>query len=106
MIRSRLRNPFIPKHGFILHVRRNSSLASLSFTPSKEQLEIVEACKTHNCIISARPGSGKTSTAEVLVHENRDKKTLILTYSKRLQLSTSDKLSGYGSSVDVATFHR
>ena len=34
------------------------------FKPSPEQQAIVDAARTQNVVVSARPGSGKTATAE------------------------------------------
>ena len=82
------------------HVRLKSS----SIDPSLEQQAIVKALRDSNVIVSARPGSGKTATAEAVVAANPDSPTLILTYSKRLQEGTKKKLKGY-SNVDVFTFH-
>ncbi|KAK3983894.1 P-loop containing nucleoside triphosphate hydrolase protein [Cladorrhinum sp. PSN332] len=75
-----------------------------SFTPSKEQQEIAELCSTKNVVVSARPGSGKTATAEAIVAAHPDKRVAVLTYSKRLQLETHRRLRTY-SNCEVFTFH-
>ncbi|KAI0868744.1 P-loop containing nucleoside triphosphate hydrolase protein [Hypoxylon argillaceum] len=74
------------------------------FTPSSEQLEVVKLCSTQNVVVSARPGSGKTATAEAIVAAYPDKRVAILTYSKRLQLETYRRLCLYRN-CDVFTFH-
>ncbi|KAK3398452.1 P-loop containing nucleoside triphosphate hydrolase protein [Sordaria brevicollis] len=75
-----------------------------SFTPSKEQQEIAELCRTKNVVVSARPGSGKTATAEAIVAAHPGKRVAVLTYSKRLQLETQRRLRSY-SNCEVLTFH-
>ncbi|KAK4459153.1 P-loop containing nucleoside triphosphate hydrolase protein [Cladorrhinum samala] len=74
------------------------------FTPSKEQQEIAKLCSTNNVVVSARPGSGKTATAEAIVAAHPDKRVAVLTYSKRLQLETQRRLRSY-SNCEVFTFH-
>lgn len=74
------------------------------FKPSPEQKAIVEAARTQNVVVSARPGSGKTATAEAIVAANAGKKVLLITYSKRLQLETARRLEDYPG-CDVYTFH-
>lgn len=72
---------------------------------SSEQLAIVERARTHNIVVSARPGSGKTATAEAIVAANPDKSIAVLTYSKRLQIETSKRLKQYPK-CSTYTFHR
>lgn len=55
-------------------------------------------------MVSARPGSGKTATAEAIVAAHPDKRVAVLTYSKRLQLETYRRLCNY-SNCEVFTFH-
>ena len=74
------------------------------FKPSPEQEEVVRWLKTHNVVVSARPGAGKTATAEALAMENREVPIAVITYSKRLQLDTQKRLEKY-TSVDTYTFH-
>ncbi|KAJ6599304.1 P-loop containing nucleoside triphosphate hydrolase protein [Mycena vulgaris] len=76
-----------------------------AFTPSPEQLEVVRQSGTHNIVVSARPGAGKTATAEAIVAANLDVPVAVITYSKRLQLSTDKRLEDYPC-ADVYTFHR
>lgn len=72
--------------------------------PSNEQKAIVELCRTQNVVVSARPGAGKTATAEAIIAANPDRPIAIITYSKRLQLDTAKRLNAYLWS-DVFTFH-
>jgi superfamily II DNA or RNA helicase len=53
------------------------------FKPSPEQEEVVKWLKTHNVVVSARPGAGKTATAEALAKENCKVPIAVITYSKR-----------------------
>ncbi|KAH7088035.1 P-loop containing nucleoside triphosphate hydrolase protein [Paraphoma chrysanthemicola] len=72
--------------------------------PSPEQQTVVELCQTQNVIVSARPGAGKTATAEAIVADDPNKPIAIITYSKRLQLGMAVRISAYPES-DVFTFH-
>ncbi|KAI1290631.1 P-loop containing nucleoside triphosphate hydrolase protein [Xylaria venustula] len=74
------------------------------FQPSDKQREIVRLCFEQNVVVSARPGSGKTATAEAIVAAHPDKRVAVLTYSKRLQLETYLRLRQY-SNCQVLTFH-
>jgi superfamily II DNA or RNA helicase len=55
-----------------------------NFVPSPEQLDIVDLLQTHNVVVSARPGAGKTATAQAIMAANPGLRILIITYSKRL----------------------
>ncbi|POS68630.1 hypothetical protein DHEL01_v212976 [Diaporthe helianthi] len=72
--------------------------------PSAEQQAIVRLSRTQNVVVSARPGAGKTATAEQIVAANPNRPIAVITYSKRLQLETARRLGGYPS-CDVYTFH-
>ncbi|KAK0241639.1 P-loop containing nucleoside triphosphate hydrolase protein [Armillaria nabsnona] len=74
------------------------------FIPSVGQTAVVNYLKTHNVMVSARPGAGKTATAEAVVRANPNTPIAIVTYSKRLQLDTQKRLQSYPL-VDVFTFH-
>ncbi|KAM0433506.1 hypothetical protein ACHAPT_004386 [Fusarium lateritium] len=74
------------------------------FTPSEKQQSIAELCRTKNVVVSARPGSGKTATAEAIIAAHPDARVLVLTYSKRLQLETLRRLRSY-LNCEVLTFH-
>ncbi|KAL7786356.1 P-loop containing nucleoside triphosphate hydrolase protein [Trichoderma ceciliae] len=84
----------------LLRQRENSP----SFTPSREQQKIVKLCIEQNVVVSARPGSGKTATAEAIAAAYPDKRLAVLTYSKRLQLETHRRLLKYPN-CNVFTFH-
>ncbi|KAK7428144.1 hypothetical protein QQZ08_005384 [Neonectria magnoliae] len=75
-----------------------------SFTPSPEQLKVVKLCLVQNVVVSARPGSGKTATAEAIVAAYPDKRVAVLTYSKALQRETERRLRDY-LNCKVLTFH-
>ncbi|KAH8821966.1 P-loop containing nucleoside triphosphate hydrolase protein [Xylogone sp. PMI_703] len=75
-----------------------------SFPPSPEQKKIAALCSEQNVVVSARPGSGKTATAEAIVADYPDKRVAVLTYSKRLQVETELRLRAY-SNCTVFTFH-
>ncbi|KAI2469585.1 P-loop containing nucleoside triphosphate hydrolase protein [Annulohypoxylon bovei var. microspora] len=74
------------------------------FIPSAEQQAIVELSRLQNVVVSARPGAGKTATAEAIVHANPGLAVAVVTYSKRLQLETARLLEDY-EMCDVFTFH-
>jgi superfamily I DNA/RNA helicase len=78
--------------------------ATSCFKPSPEQVEVVKWMKTHNVVVSARPGAGKTATAEALAMENPELPIAVITYSKRLELDTEKRLKKYAK-VDTYTFH-
>ncbi|KAF1919805.1 P-loop containing nucleoside triphosphate hydrolase protein [Ampelomyces quisqualis] len=94
---------------FVQRVKRTIATESKTatreaFIPSPEQQAIVELCHTQNVVVSARPGAGKTATAEAIVAADPNKPIAIITYSKRLQLGTATRLSAYPE-CDVFTFH-
>lgn len=72
--------------------------------PSPEQQEVVKLCTVQNVVVSARPGSGKTATAEAIAAAYPNKRIAVLTYSKGLQLETHRRLSKYRN-CEVFTFH-
>ncbi|KAK0238612.1 P-loop containing nucleoside triphosphate hydrolase protein [Armillaria nabsnona] len=74
------------------------------FKPSVEQTAIVNHLKTHNVMVSARPGAGKTATAEAVAQANPNTPIAVVTYSKRLQLDTQRRFQSYPL-VDIFTFH-
>ncbi|RYP08853.1 hypothetical protein DL764_001650 [Monosporascus ibericus] len=75
-----------------------------SFAPSPEQLKVVRKSRTQNVVVSARPGSGKTATAEAIVAAKPYKRVLVLTYSRQLRLETGRRLRPY-SNCRAFTFH-
>jgi hypothetical protein len=52
----------------------------------------------------AKPKAGKTATAEALVQANPGVPIAVVTYSKRLQLDTQQRLAAYPN-ADIYTFH-
>ena len=60
--------------------------------------------RTQNVVVSARPGAGKTATAELIIAANPNRPTAVITYSKRLQLETARRLEN-NPACDVYTFH-
>ena len=77
---------------------------SIEFTPSEEQSKIISAIKDNNVTVDAVAGSGKTTTALFIAKEYPDKKILLLTYNKQLQLDNKEKCSKCDN-IDVFTFH-
>ncbi|KAL6872768.1 P-loop containing nucleoside triphosphate hydrolase protein [Trichoderma novae-zelandiae] len=75
------------------------------FIPSPEQQKIVKLCVDHNVVVSARPGSGKTATAEAIVAAYPHLRIGILCYSKALQLETQRRLEKYPNG-EALTFHK
>jgi hypothetical protein len=74
------------------------------FIPSIEQQSIVELIRTQNVVVSARPGAGKTATAEAIAADNPNRLTAILTFSRGLVNETTRRLKEYPG-VDPFTFH-
>ncbi|KAF2635158.1 P-loop containing nucleoside triphosphate hydrolase protein [Massarina eburnea CBS 473.64] len=104
------RRPFARRNQRVLtveilsHRYNSTTTGGKAFTPSAEQQAIVELCRTQNVVVSARPGAGKTATAEAIVAANQDRPIAIITYSKRLQLETASRLEAYPR-CDIFTFH-
>jgi nucleoside-triphosphatase THEP1 len=75
--------------------------------PSKEQEMICDDVKTKNLIITAVPGSGKTTTIFQICQRYPEKRVLILTYNRPLKESCSEKIIelGYDERVHVFTYH-
>ncbi|KAK0189139.1 P-loop containing nucleoside triphosphate hydrolase protein [Armillaria mellea] len=100
------RNPFsihLPVSARFLSITSHH-LCKRKFEPSAEQIAIVNHLKTHNVMVSARPGAGKTATAEAVAQANPNIPIAVVTYSKRLQLDTQRRFQSYPL-VDVFTFH-
>lgn len=72
--------------------------------PSPEQQAIVRLSRIQNVVVSARPGAGKTATAELIIAANPNRPIAVITYSKHLQLETTRRLDNYPA-CDVYTFH-
>lgn len=60
--------------------------------------------RTQNVVVSARPGAGKTATAEAISVANSDQRLVILTFSKQLQSETARRLRLH-ENCDVSTLH-
>jgi superfamily II DNA or RNA helicase len=81
-----------------------------SHTPSKEQFKIVnDVLNGKNIIVDAVAGSGKTTTilhiGERLKESN--KKILVLTYNKKLEIDTKNKILNLylNNLISVYTYH-
>ncbi|KKO97350.1 hypothetical protein THAR02_10542 [Trichoderma harzianum] len=98
------RSPRFSTHSPDLLQRWEEKSLKPSFTPSIEQLRVVRLCRMQNVVVSARPGSGKTATAEAIIAAHPDKRVAVITYSKRLQLETRHRLHNY-TNCEVFTFH-
>lgn len=74
----------------------------MSFTPTAEQVAILEAAKTHDVIkVEAKSGSGKTSTLVLLAQQNQNK-SLYLAFNKTV---ADEAKSKFPSHVDCRTIH-
>jgi len=74
--------------------------------PTEEQEVIIQSIKTHNVIVNAVAGSGKTTTNLLIAVDNPDKRILILTYNKRLKLDTKRKITALGlTNVEAHSYH-
>jgi len=71
---------------------------------SEEQLAAVKALDTTNVILNSVAGSGKTTTAKLIVKDKPDKLVLILTYNKRLKEETRIRTADCGN-VEVHSFN-
>ncbi|PVG00452.1 hypothetical protein CPB86DRAFT_188401 [Serendipita vermifera] len=76
----------------LVHIRAKASTPK-TFIPSPEQLRIVEACAHSNVWVSARPGSGKTTTVKAILEDNPSIPMIHITYSKQLQLKHQTPLN-------------
>ncbi|KAL2273693.1 hypothetical protein FJTKL_04149 [Diaporthe vaccinii] len=83
---------------------RPAAPAPGSRVPSAEQQAIVRLSRIQNVVVSARPGAGKTATAELIIAANPNRPIAVITYSKRLQLETASRLENHPA-CDVYTFH-
>ncbi|ORY18415.1 P-loop containing nucleoside triphosphate hydrolase protein [Clohesyomyces aquaticus] len=90
-------------------IEHASTSASLTFRkpfiPSAKQLAIVDLCRTQNVVVSARPGAGKTATAEAIAAANPSQLIVTVTFSKSLQVDTGRRLDQYPGLVHAFTFH-
>lgn len=72
---------------------------------SHEQKLIVDAVQTHNVLIDAVAGSGKTTTSLQVAKSTRDK-ILLLTYNAKLKFDTAVRASRLGiDNIEVRSYH-
>jgi len=73
---------------------------------TEEQQEIVDAIGTNNVIVDAIAGSGKTTTVLSIAKQHYKKSILLLTYNKKLELETKEKIMEQKlGNITVKTFH-
>lgn len=79
----------------------------MDFTPSLEQLSIVDAIKKgENVKVDCVAGSGKTTTVFLLAQECSNKKILQVTYNKELKNEVREKASKMNiTNLEVHTYH-
>lgn len=76
------------------------------FPASKEQNEIVLSLHTHNVMVNAVAGSGKTTTILHISEHFKSEKILVITYNSKLRLETREKIRKYNlDNIEVHTFH-
>lgn len=87
------------------HITRVHSNYMLS--PSKEQVEIVDAVISgNNVCVDAVAGSGKTTTLLFIGKALPDKRIAVITYNSRLKTETRDKVKEHGLSLmKVHSYH-
>ncbi len=74
--------------------------------PSVEQKKASEFIRFSNVLINCVAGSGKTTTVLHTANSNKDKKILLLTYNKILQLETKSKAESMEvDNLDIYTYH-
>ncbi|KAH7102416.1 P-loop containing nucleoside triphosphate hydrolase protein [Auriculariales sp. MPI-PUGE-AT-0066] len=95
---------YVAKPASLLHKPKWRPVIRRFITASAEQQLVVEHCLNKNVLCSARPGAGKTTTAEFLVRANPGVPIALITYSKRLQLATKHRLEEYDAAQSF-TFH-
>lgn len=76
-----------------------------SFTLSPEQQNVVKLCAEKNVVVSARPGSGKTTMAEAIAAHYPHLRIAFAVYSKILQLENARRLKRYRN-AKVFTMHK
>lgn len=96
--------PCLITHGIASIAGRAPPETRRPLIPSAEQQAIVDLSRSQNVVVSARPGAGKTATAEAIVAANSERPIAIITYSKRLQIETARRLARH-TACDVYTFH-
>jgi superfamily II DNA or RNA helicase len=79
------------------------------FPFTDEQLEVIKWSRTHNLIVSARPGTGKTTAAEGIMAACPDEPTLYVTFSRALRDKADERIketTGPMSPHSVYTLHQ
>ncbi|KAG8841653.1 hypothetical protein FRB91_004794 [Serendipita sp. 411] len=93
----------------VLHKKRTprAENAPIAHKLNSKQSFIVQHAKDYNLCVSAVPGSGKTTVAVAIMEGDPYRKTLIVTYSKLLQMETLDKATkrGLGRNSPIFTIH-
>jgi superfamily I DNA/RNA helicase len=73
---------------------------------SREQQQIIDSFATHNLVVNAVAGSGKTTTILSLALFHQDKRFLMLTYNTRLCSETSERVKKHNiRNIQVFTYH-
>jgi hypothetical protein len=71
---------------------------------SAEQQHVVDSLRTHNIIVDAVAGSGKTTTMLQMARQYPQWKFLLLTYNSKLRLEGVEKAKGIPN-ITIHTFH-
>lgn len=76
-------------------------------TPSLDQRSIVQALLTHNVVVTASPGSGKTTLALQIVQKYTTFPSLVLSYNTALNQDTSKRIEALNlqKRVHCFTYH-
>lgn len=73
---------------------------------SQEQIDIINAIKTHNVKVNSVAGSGKTTTVLHMAQLLETESILLLTYNARLKIETRQKKEQLGiTNLDVDSYH-
>jgi len=73
---------------------------------SDEQLRVVAACGTGNCVVDSVAGSGKTTTCLILAQTYPLDANLLLTYNAKLKLETRARVLKQGiTNLEVHSYH-
>jgi hypothetical protein len=73
--------------------------------PSGEQQNILKWVETHNVVVDAVAGSGKTTTVLHIASKFPTKKILLLTYNSKLRLETRTRVDDLQLKLEVHTYH-
>ena len=73
---------------------------------SEEQLRVVAACASGNCVVDSVAGSGKTTTCLLIAETYPTEKHLLLTYNSKLKLETRARVAKKGlTNLEVHSYH-